>query len=258
MMPIEGLISNATEPDLKRWDFPVKAAILAGGAGTRLYPITAYVPKTLLPIGGRFVIEYIIDYLKHHGITELVLLLSESEFELIKNHLQNGERFGVKIEYSVAHRIGTAGAVGAAADVLGDRFVIYYGDVLTDMNLREMIKFHEQKKAVCTLALSTAVPIEYGVGQVNSDGRVTYFQEKPIIKEYPISIGIHVAEKEVLSYCAPHTDIAQNVIPQLLQEGKPVYAYLTNERHYDIGTFKSLEEVRELLEKKKKAIRSDA
>jgi len=258
MVLIEGLLPIVTEPHAIRQEFPVKAAILAGGAGTRLYPITTYVPKTLLPIGGRFVIEYIIDYLKHHGITELVLLLSESEFELVRNHLGDGERFGAKIEYSVADRIGTAGAVGAAASLLGDRFVIYYGDVLTDMNLREMIEFHEKKKAVCTLALSTAVPIEYGVGQVASDGRVTYFQEKPIIKEYPVSMGIHVAEKEVLTYCAPHTDIAQNVIPQLLRESRPVYAYLTNERHFDIGTFKSLEEVRELLEKKKTLFRSDA
>lgn len=228
----------------------MKAAILAGGAGTRLYPITAYVPKTLLPIGGRFVIEYIIDYLKHHGITDLVMLLSESEFELVRNHLGNGERFGAKIEYSVADRLGTAGAVGAAANVLGDRFVIYYGDVLTDMNLREMIEFHEKKKAVCTLAMSTAVPIEYGVGQVAPDGRMTYFQEKPILKEYPVSMGINVAERDILTHCVPHTDLAHDVIPNLLSERKPVFAYLANTRHYDIGTFKSLEEVRELLEKK--------
>jgi NDP-sugar pyrophosphorylase family protein len=228
----------------------VKAAILAGGAGTRLYPITTYVPKTLLPIGGRFVIEYIIDYLKHHGITELVLLLSESEFELVRNHLENGERFGVRIEYSVADRIGTAGALGAAASVLGERFVIYYGDVLTDMNLREMMEFHEKKKAVCTLAMSTAVPIEYGVGKVAENGRMTYFEEKPILKEYPVSMGIHIAEKVILSHCAPHTDIAHDIIPRLLTDRKPVFAYLTDTRHYDIGTFKSLEEVRELLEKK--------
>jgi NDP-sugar pyrophosphorylase family protein len=228
----------------------VKAAILAGGAGTRLYPITTYVPKTLLPIGGRFVIEYIIDYLKHHGITELVLLLSESEFELVRNHLDNGERFGVRIEYSVADRIGTAGALGAAASVLGERFIIYYGDVLTDMNLREMIEFHEKKKAVCTLAMSTGVPIEYGVGKVAENGRITYFEEKPTLKEYPVSMGIHIAEREILSHCAPHTDIAHDVIPRLLTDRKPVFAYLTETRHYDIGTFKSLEEVRELLEKK--------
>ena len=177
------------------------------------------------------------------------MLLSESEFELVRNHLGNGERFGAKIEYSVADRLGTAGAVGAAANLLGDRFVIYYGDVLTDMNLREMMEFHEKRKAVCTLAMSTAVPIEYGVGQVAPDGRMTYFEEKPILKEYPVSMGINVAEREILSNCVPHTDLAHDVIPKLLSERKPVFAYLTDKRHYDIGTFKNLEEVRELLEK---------
>ncbi|HKM51131.1 MAG TPA: sugar phosphate nucleotidyltransferase, partial [Candidatus Bathyarchaeia archaeon] len=145
----------------------MKAAILAGGAGTRLYPLTAYLPKALIPIGNRYVIEYIIDYLKHSQIHDIVMLVSDSEVDLIRHHLQDGARFGVHVEYSVAERIGTAGALGAAADLLGERFLVYYGDVLTNMNLDEMIKTHNSKQAVCTLAMSTAVPIEYGVCKVN-------------------------------------------------------------------------------------------
>ena len=234
----------------------MKAAILAGGAGTRLYPITAYVPKALLPIGNRYVIEYIIQYLKHNGIDEIVMLVSESEFELIRNQLGDGARYQVKVEYSVAERIGTAGALGEARSLLGDRFVVYYGDVLTDMDLRAMMNFHVKNRAVCTLAMSTAVPIEYGVGRVAADGRLTYFEEKPILKEYPINMGIHVLEKEVLSYCKPKTDLAHDVVPQLMRDGKSVYAYLTEKRHYDIGTFKTIEEVRELVEQKKNLFQS--
>ena len=228
----------------------MKAAILAGGAGTRLYPITTYVPKTLLPIGNRYVIEYLIEYLKRNGINEIVMLISANEFELVRNHLSDGSRYGVRVEYSVAERIGTAGALGAAKEILGDRFLAYYGDVLTDMDLREMIAFHDAKKSVCTIAMSTSVPIEYGVARVADDGRVTYFQEKPVLKEYPVSMGIHVLDRQVLSSCAPNTDLAGDVIPKLVANGKPVYAYLTEKRHYDIGTFKSLEEVRTLLEQK--------
>jgi len=228
----------------------LKAAILAGGAGTRLYPVTAYVPKALIPIGGKYVIEYIIDYLKHYGISDIVMLVSDSELELLRNHMGDGSRFGVNVEYSVAKRIGTAGAVGAAADLLDDRFLVYYGDVLTDMNLKAMIDYHVEKKSVCTVAMSTSVPIDYGVARVAEDGRVTYFEEKPVLKEYPISIGIDILEKEVLSYCKPNTDIAHDIIPMLLQEGKPVFAYLTEKRHYDIGTFKNLEEVRAFIEQK--------
>jgi len=226
----------------------LKAAILAGGAGTRLYPITAYVPKSLIPIGSRYVIEYILDYLKHYNIHDIVMLISEKESDLLRNHLGDGKRFGVSIEYSVAKRIGTAGALGAADTLLGERFIVYYGDVLTDMNLGEMVSFHEKKRAACTIALSTSVPTDYGTARVNEEGRVTYFEEKPIIKEYPVSMGILVCERGVLDYCKPNTDLSYDVLPRLLAEGRNVSGYLTEKRHYDIGTFKSLEEVRKLLE----------
>jgi mannose-1-phosphate guanylyltransferase/phosphomannomutase len=227
----------------------LKAAILAGGAGTRLYPLTSYVPKSLIPIGSRYVIEYIIDYLKQHGITDLVMLISDKESQLLQNQIGNGSRFGVNVEYSVADRLGTAGALEAARDLLNGRFIVYYGDVLTSMDLSAMIRFHEARRSVCTLAMSTSVPIEYGVARVDQDGRVSYFEEKPILKEYPVSMGVDLLEQEVLSYCKPHTDLAHDIIPQLLKDKKPVYAYLTEKRHYDIGTFKTLEEVRELVDK---------
>jgi len=226
----------------------LKAAILAGGAGTRLYPLTAYVPKALIPVGNKYVIEYIIEYLKRNDIRDLIMLVSNSEIDLLRNHLQDGSRFGVHIEYSTAERVGTAGALHVAEDMLNERFIVYYGDVLTNLNLKEMVRNHVGKHATCTLAMSTSVPIEYGVARVNEEGRVTYFEEKPVLKEYPVSMGVDIFENEVLAYCKPNTDIAQHVIPNLLKDGKGVYAYMTDKRHYDIGTFKSLEEVRQLAE----------
>lgn len=189
----------------------MKAAILAGGAGTRLYPITAYVPKVLIPVAGRYVIEYVIDYLKTNGIHEIVMLVSNAELELLKNHLGDGKRFGMSVEYSV----------------------------------------HSSKNSICTIALSTNVPIDYGVARVAEDGRITYFQEKPVLKEYPVSMGIDILDRDTLTYCLPNTDLAQHVIPKLLADHKPVFAYVTDKRHYDIGTFKSLEEVRALFEQQK-------
>jgi mannose-1-phosphate guanylyltransferase/phosphomannomutase len=197
------------------------------------------------------VIEYILDYLKHYNVLDIVMLISEKESDLLRNHLGDGKRFGINIQYSVAERIGTAGALAAAGTLLGNRFVVYYGDVLTDMNLADMIAFHESRKATCTIAMSTSVPMEYGVARVAEDGRVTYFEEKPIIKEYPVSMGVLICEREVLSYCKPNTDISHEVVPQLLTEGKPVFAYLTSKRHYDIGTFKNLEEAKTLVERSK-------
>jgi mannose-1-phosphate guanylyltransferase len=229
----------------------LKAAILAGGAGTRLYPLTAYIPKALIPVGNRYVIEYIIEYLKKNEIKDIVMLVSNNEIDLLKNHLQDGARFGVRIEYSTAERVGTAGALHAAEDLLNERFIVYYGDVLTSVDLREMTRNHVAKKATCTLAMSTSVPIDYGVARVNQDGRIIYFAEKPVLKEYPVSMGIDIFERDVLSYCTPNMDIAQHVIPGLLRDGKAVYAYMTEKRHFDIGTFKSLEEVRQLAESNK-------
>jgi len=235
----------------------LKAAILAGGAGTRLQPITEYVPKSLLPLGGRYVIEYVLNYLRFNGITDVALLISNSELELLRNHLGDGRRFGLSVEYSVAERIGTAGALKAASDLLGERFIVYYGDVLTNMNLKAMIEFHTRKRAVATVAMSTSVPIDYGVGRVADDGRLTYFEEKPVLKEYPISIGVDLFEREVLSYCGMNMDIAQHVIPRLMEEQKPVFAFLTRERHYDIGTFKTLEEVRVLADRREGVLRAN-
>ena len=229
----------------------MKAAILAGGAGTRLYPLTAYVPKSLIPIGSRYVIEYILDYLRRYNILDVVLLISENESELLKNHLGDGERFGLRIGYSVAERIGTAGALGAAGSQLGARFLVYYGDVLTNFDLSDMIAFHEYKRGICTIAMSTSVPMDYGIAKVDESGRIEYFEEKPVLKEYPVSMGILVCEKEILQYCKRGTDISHDVIPTLLREKKPVFAYLTEKRHYDIGTFKNLEELRTVLEEKK-------
>ena len=114
-----------------------------------------------------------------------------------------------------------------------------------------MIQFHENKRAVCTLAMSTSVPMDYGIAKVADDGRVRYFEEKPVLKEYPVSMGILILEKETIEYCKPHTDISHDVLPQLLKDDKPVFAYLTEKRHYDIGTFKALEEVRTLFEESK-------
>jgi len=224
----------------------LKAAILVGGAGTRLYPLTTYVPKALIPIGGKPLIDHIIDYLSRHGINEIILLTSSEDHSAISNHLDRGYARDVTLSYDVRERIGTAGAIGAASPKLSDTFVIYYGDVLVDFDLRAMATFHKEHQAALTIALSKSVPIEYGVAQLSTDGRVTYFKEKPVLPEYPVSMGVYIAEPTILPYCKPQTDLSNDVIPQLLQDGLPVYGYLTERRHYDIGTFRVLEEVRNL------------
>ncbi len=110
-----------------------------------------------------------------------------------------------------------------------------------------MIRFHKEKKAVCTVALSTGVRIDYGVGRVDKDNRIEYFEEKPVLKEYPVAIGVCLCEPSFLKYCSSGSDIAANVIPALIAKGERVYGYLTPEPHHDIGSFKQLDEVKNIL-----------
>ncbi len=227
----------------------LKAAILAGGAGTRLSPITQFIPKCLIPINGRPFLNYVFDYLKKHGITEVVLLLSRDDTNFFENQYGTGELVGMNISYSVGERQGTAPALVDARRFLDSTFILYYGDVLTDFNLRNMIGFHKRKHADCTLALSLSVPIEYGVGKVTKTGRIVYFEEKPVLKEYPVSMGVHIFEPCIIDYCKSAKDIAGEVIPRLIKDRLRVFGYCTEKRHHDLGSFKHLNEIKKMFEK---------
>lgn len=227
----------------------MKAAILAGGAGTRLSPITQYIPKCLIPIAGKPFLNYVFEYLKKHGITNVVMLLSEDDANAFKNQYDDGKQVGMNVEYSVASRSGTAGALHDARRFLHSTFIVYYGDVLTNFNLTNMMVFHKRNRAHCTLALSQSVPIEYGIAKVSKTGRVTYFEEKPILNEYPVSMGVHIFEPLTLNYCKPGRDIARDVIPRLIEERLRVFGYCTKKRHHDLGSFKHLNEIKAMFEK---------
>lgn len=155
----------------------------------------------------------------------------------------------MNISYSVGERHGTASALVDARRLLDSTFILYYGDVLTDFNLRNMIGFHKRKHADCTLALSRSVPIDYGVGRVTKAGRVVYFEEKPVLKEYPVSMGIHIFEPCILNYCRSAKDIARDVIPRLIKDQRRVFGYCTEKRHHDLGSFKHLIEIKAMFEK---------
>ena len=228
----------------------VKAAVLAGGAGSRLSPITQYVPKCLIPIGGKPFLNYVFGYLKKHGILDVVMLLSPNDANVFKNLYGSGKSVGMNIEYSIGRRCGTACALYDAKSFLRSTFLVYYGDVLTDLNLTNMIAFHKIKRADCTLALSRSVPIDYGVGKVSKTGRIVYFEEKPVLDEYPVSMGISIFEPIVLNYCRTREDIARDVIPKLIKRRLRVFGYCTKKRHHDLGSFKHLNEIKRMFEKR--------
>ncbi len=221
--------------------------MLAGGAGTRLSPLTSYIPKGMIPIAGKPFIDYVISYLASHGLRNIIMLLSDEDSEVYRNHLDDGSKYGVNIGYSISPRTGTANALKEASSHIDGTFLVYYGDILTNLDLTDMIRYHKEKHATCTVALSTGVRIDYGVGRLDKDGRIEYFEEKPVIKEYPVSIGVCLLEPSSLKYFTSGSDIAANVIPTLVAKGERVYGYLTPERHFDIGSFKQLDEAKKFI-----------
>src|SRR6059036_794200 len=114
----------------------------------------------MIPVAGRPFVDHVILYLHSHNIRDIVLLLSADDAEVFKNHLGDGSKLGVKVQYSISPRAGTAAALQAASDLVDGSFIIYYGDVMADLDLTGMLRFHEEKGALCTLALRRGVRLD--------------------------------------------------------------------------------------------------
>jgi mannose-1-phosphate guanylyltransferase/phosphomannomutase len=216
--------------------------VMAAGAGTRLRPLTFSVPKPMVPIANRPVLEYTIDNLKRHGITELVLNL-HSHPELIRNHFKNGEHWGVNIQYShEPELLGTAGGVRKVASFLqGDTFFVMSGDGLTDIDLTQMLDFHKSQKASATIGLKAIdTRFDYGVTLTNPNGRITRFIEKPLWSDVfsnHVNTGIYVIEPKVLRQIPsgkPY-DFGSELWPKMLKERARLFGHLTDRYWCDVG-----------------------
>jgi mannose-1-phosphate guanylyltransferase/phosphomannomutase len=219
----------------------MKAVIMAGGFGTRIQPLTINLPKPMIPLINRPIMLHIIDLLKKHGITELILLLYHQPM-VIKNFFGDGSEFGVHITYvTPLEDFGTAGAVKAAAKFLDERFLIISGDLLTDFNLSQVLKFHEEKGAKATITLTSVKdPLQFGVVITDKEGRITKFLEKPGWGEVfsdTINTGIYVLEPEVLEMipAGENRDWSKDVFPQMLAEDAPLFGCQLSGNWADIG-----------------------
>src|SRR5437899_154183 len=202
---------------------------MAGGEGSRLRPLTSRRPKPLVPVVGRPIMEHILDLLREHGITEVVVTLQYLGAE-IRNHVGDGSDFGMSIEYVVEDQpLGTAGSVGNAAHLLDDTFLVISGDALTDIDLGAVVRQHREKGSLATIVLySVPNPLEYGVVVTEPDGAVRRFLEKPSWSEVfsdQANTGIYVVEPRVLEHILPGTacDWSQDVFPAMLRQREPLY-----------------------------------
>jgi len=233
----------------------MKAMILAAGKGTRVRPITHTTPKPMIPILQKPVMEFLLELLREHGFTEVMVNVSHLAEE-IENYFRDGQRFGVEIAYSFEGRIEDGQLIGDAIGSAGglkkiqtfqpffdDTFVVLCGDALIDLDLSEAVRRHKAKGAMASL-ITKRVPKEqvssYGVVVTDEDGRVRSFQEKPAVDEAAsdmINTGIYIFEPEVLDYIPAGVpfDIGSDLFPRLVADGAPFYALPMEFEWVDIG-----------------------
>jgi len=177
----------------------MKAVVLAGGKGTRLAPYTRIFPKPMMPIGDKAILEIMLDQIRRAGMDEVILTVGHLA-GLMRAFFQDGSNFGLKICYSYENKpLGTAGPL-ALIDGLDETFLVTNGDVLTLLDLRELIRFHKDQNAIATIAMhQRQVHIDLGVIQQNGGCEITGYIEKPSY-DYNVSMGIYIFEPAVLKY----------------------------------------------------------
>ncbi len=226
----------------------MKAVIMAGGFGTRIQPLTCTLPKPMIPLFNRPIMLHIIELLKKHDFTDIVMLLFHHPFH-VKNFFRDGSDFGVRITYvTPLQDMGTAGAVKAAQKYLDSTFMVISGDLLTDFNLKKILDFHLEKRAKATITLTSVKdPLQFGVVITDKEKRITQFLEKPgwgeVISD-TINTGIYVLEPEILDSIPENEnfDFSQDVFPGMLADKAPLFAYTAKGYWRDIGNTDSYRE----------------
>lgn len=232
----------------------MKALILAGGKGRRLMPYTTIIPKPLMPIGDKAILEIVVQQLKICGFNEIILSIGYLG-ELMMAFFNNGNKHGVKIDYVKENEpLGTAGPLSLVKDQVDETFLMMNGDVLTTLNYAELIKYHKQKKSALTIALNNRnVNIDFGVTQINENRQITGYIEKPTL-DYLVSMGVYVLEKRVLEYIEPHKYLDfPDLVKKLIENDEIVNGYVFDGYWLDIGRHddykKANEEVTEIYDK---------
>ncbi|MCG9884327.1 MAG: NDP-sugar synthase [Cyanobacteria bacterium] len=233
----------------------MKAMILAAGKGTRVRPITFTIPKPLIPILQKPVMEFLLELLRKHGFDQIMVNVSHLAKE-IEDYFRDGQRFGVEIGYSfegyvqdgelIGKALGSAGGLRRIQDFhpfFDETFVVLCGDALIDLDLTAALEFHRQRGAIATIVMKS-VPREevssYGVVVTDEDGRIRAFQEKPSVEEAlstDINTGIYIFEPEIFDYIPAgcEYDIGGDLFPKLVEMNAPFYGVSMDFQWVDIG-----------------------
>ena len=221
----------------------MKAIILAGGLGTRLQPYTTFLPKPMLPLGEKPILEHLIDWIRKNGIKSMIICTSYLR-KTIEDYFEDGQRFGVSIEYAASTKpLATAGQLRTAGDMVGETLVCMYGDAVYDFSLRGMIKHHKRSKAFATMGLSTyKTNLPYGVIETTGSGRVTDWREKPEIAA-TINMGCYVMEPDIIRMIPADRPYGMDaLIKKAISQKRTVSGYIAPRNSFlDIGDKESYE-----------------
>lgn len=231
---------------------PSKAMILAAGYGTRLRPVTDTVPKCMVPIGGKPLLQHTVERLRAYGVTQLVINVSYLP-DVVMNHFGDGQRFGVEITYSrEAEPLGTSGGVHKAATFFDGPFWVWYGDNLSTCRLDQLWRFHRSQGGIATIALHYREdPTQSGIVGLDDRGCIVRFLEKPRAEEvfsHWVSAGIYLLEPYVLQAIPDGaSDFGRDIFPQLLAQGAGLNGYrMSDQEHlWWIDTLQDLQRVEE-------------
>jgi mannose-1-phosphate guanylyltransferase len=223
----------------------MKAVILAGGAGTRLRPLTYVMPKCMLPVAGKPLLERTIKYLGEYGIKEFVICVAYLKDQII-NAFGDGSKLGVSIEYAEAESpLGTAGQLKTAERYLKERFLAMNGDIVTSLNIHKLLATHEIKGGIATLAVKKfEVKVPYGQITIRPDGTVEKFTEKPTLI-LMANAGVYIFEPRLLSYIPDSRSVSleREIFPRLLESGERINSYFEEAQWADVGSMVDFERV---------------
>jgi len=229
----------------------MKAVILAGGLGTRLLPYTKTLPKPMLPLGKKPILEYVINWIKKNGIRDIVLCVSYKH-KKVRSYFQDGKKFGVNIEYAISKKpLATAGQLKTAEKFVDGTFVCVYGDSIFDFNLKNMILEHKRKKSSVTMSLyNYELELKYGMIDTRKNGIVTAWNEKPTISS-KINMGCYVFDSKIFSFIPKNKQYGMdNVIKQIISKKKRVSSFVSKKAFIDIGNKEIYEETNRAYSKK--------
>jgi len=238
---IEFILNRFFQPKVK------KAVILAGGQGTKLRPYTYEIPKSLLPVKGKPLLEHLINNLKKNNIVDLIICIGYLG-KKIKDYFGDGKRFGVNIIYvEETLPLKTGGAILKAQKYINNNpFLVIHGDILTDLNLIDLINFHKYQKTVSTIALTTVdQPKKYGQLKLHGAKLTNFYNQAEIkkVESHLINCGIYVFEPEIFNFFPKNKSVfmLEDVIKNMINQ-KKVAGFVFEGKWFDVGTPENYEE----------------